>query len=69
MVQRLDTSGEDRKPEQVRREFDHSLNVSRWVTPITETKPEEPRPDGAPDWWVSDEEASQSFLTNMGVAL
>lgn len=71
MLQRLGPrdKNDDRSEEQIRREFDNALGVKRWTVPGSPADPEPERTDGAPDWWTDDEEASQSFLREMGVAL
>jgi hypothetical protein len=70
MLQRLDYDDESKTPEAVRRTFDQQLNVMTWKTPSgAEPVYDEDRPKGAPDWWISDEEASQSFLRDRGVPL
>lgn len=75
MLQRLDYDEDKpeeqrRKPEVIRREFDHLLGVDQWEAPMTPAYARDSQRDpGAPSWWVSDEEASQSFLAAMGVRL
>lgn len=75
MLERLDYHQESKpeslrlSPEQVRSQFDNELRVPVWrITPETEAVPDT-RPEGAPAWWDSDEEASSSFLSSMGVDL
>lgn len=68
MVQRLSVR-ENEKPETARKRFDGQLSVRAWTTPGTEDKAPEPRDSRAPYWWDGDEDASQSFLTAMGVTL
>jgi hypothetical protein len=68
MVQRLNTDQEGKTPEQVRREFDNGLRVGEWDTPGTGSNPHA-HDDGSPSWWRGEEDASQSFLQSMGVAL
>jgi hypothetical protein len=56
--------------EQARARFDASLGVSAWALPGRDRREPEPQQDpGAPWWWTSDEDASQSFLASMGVTL
>lgn len=69
MVQRLNYEQEGRRPEDIRRELDNELGVLQWRTPFTADPETDDRPDGAPSWWVNDEEASGSFLAGMGVQL
>lgn len=73
MLQRIGPrdKNDDRSEDQIRREFDNSLGVGRWPVPGSAVSdvPEVERPAGTPDWWTDDEEASQSFLREMGVAL
>lgn len=68
MVQRLNVR-DNETPDRARKRFDGQLDVRAWTTPSTETKKPEPRDARAPWWWDSAEEASQSFLTAMGVTL
>jgi hypothetical protein len=65
MVERLDVK-EDEKPAEVRRGFDQDLGVIRWQVPggsnrYADIEVEE----GAPAWWVGDEEASNASLDAM----
>lgn len=69
MLQNLDYDQEGRRPEDIRRSFDNDLEVAQWRTPFTAEPDTDDRPEGAPSWWVSDEEASGSFLASMGVQL
>jgi hypothetical protein len=68
MLERLDYQQEGTPdsmrltPQQVRREFDNELQVRTWRVPGVVKAPVDDRPEGAPAWWESDEEASQSFL-------
>lgn len=53
-----------------RRQLDQSLDVAHWTVPgggITTRQRLRARHPGAPDWWYGDEDASQTFLTSMGV--
>lgn len=61
--------GEKETYEQARARFDNSLGIVRWQTPGAVVRPQKDRPAGAPDWWVDDEEASNSFLAAQGVVL
>lgn len=67
MLSRLDY-GTDRD---VRAELDDVLDVTAWQVPGTRThtyvRAREDVPTGAPAWWHGDEEASQSFMREMGV--
>jgi len=68
MTQRI-TVREGQTAEAARRQFDGRLGVSAWATPGTGLGEAEPRDPAAPWWWHSAEEASDSFLTAMGVVL
>lgn len=68
MVQRLAVR-DNETPDRARRRFDGQLGVRAWTTPGTEHKQPEPRDPKAPWWWDGHEDASQSFLTAMGVTL
>jgi len=68
MVQRL-TVRDKETPERARKRFDGRLGVRAWTAPGTRPKPVKPRDPRAPWWWESAEDASQSFLTAMGVTL
>ena len=68
MLQRLSVHDRE-KPEAARKRFDGQLGVRAWATPGSEAKEPEPREAGAPWWWEGAEDASQSFLTAMGVNL
>lgn len=69
MLQRL-IIREGQTEEQARARFDADLGVSAWALPGRERSEPEPVQDpGAPWWWTSAEEASQSWLTAMGVNL
>jgi hypothetical protein len=62
-VGRLKT--DEKQPEKPRHDFDKTLSVHNWNIPggvrirVVE--------EGAPSWWTGDEDASQQFLTSMGV--
>lgn len=66
MLERLDTP-EGKSPEAVRRSFDNELGTASWLTPGRQVDPGNGKDPGAPDWWVNEEDASQSFLNSMGV--
>jgi len=69
MLQRLIVH-DGQTEEQARARFDADLGVSAWALPGRERREAEPAQDtGAPWWWQGDEDASQSFLTSMGVTL
>lgn len=53
----------------VHQEFDNSLSVSVWRVSREQEQKADTRDPSAPAWWVSDEEASDSFLASMGVVL
>ncbi len=56
--------------EQARARFDADLGVSAWALPGHDRREADPAQDpGAPYWWHGAEDASQSFLTSMGVTL
>lgn len=65
MVERLPYPDEKENPHP-REDLDNALRVREWNTPTTRrtTEPVEP---GAPSWWHGDEDASQSFLREMGI--
>lgn len=71
MLQRLDYDQKDKTAKQVRAEFDDLLKTKIWrVSPAVETKREAANVDkSAPWWWEGEEEASESFLSAMGVDL
>lgn len=53
-----------------RANLDRDLDVANWSTgdhPRRRPRRSADIPDAAPDWWVGDEEASQSFLRAAGV--
>lgn len=56
-------------PEAARRRFDGQLSVRGWGAPGRPMVEVERTGSNAPWWWQGDEEASQSFLTAMGVKL
>lgn len=62
MLQRIDYEDEHRKPEDIRNSFDNQMAVSAWRTPIGGAVADNDRPDGAPSWWVSDEEAAGPWV-------
>jgi hypothetical protein len=67
MLQRLIVR-EGQTEEQARKRFDADLGVSAWALPGRERREPEPVQDpGAPWWWTDAEEASQSWLTAMGI--
>lgn len=55
----------DKQPERPRHDFDKALETRDWETPGGSAK--RVVEEGAPSWWDGDEEASQQFLTSMGV--
>lgn len=75
MLERLDYQQEGTPesmkltPAQVRQGFDNELLVRTWRVPGMVEAPVDTRPAGAPAWWDSDEEASDTFLAAMGVKL
>lgn len=51
-----------------RRSLDLALGVTSWPGPVGVRPRRDPAiPDSVPDWWRGDEEASQSFLREMGI--
>lgn len=68
MLQRLNVR-EGQTAEDARKVFDAQLGVGGWGTPSSDMRPVEARDPSAPWWWHGDEDASQSFLTAMGVNL
>lgn len=54
---------------EARRAFDNSLSVVRWKAVRDAPDVEDTRDPLAPDWWTSDEDASQTFLDAQGVSL
>lgn len=68
MTQRI-TIHEGQTAAAARLQFDGRLGVSAWATPGQAMGKAELRDPAAPWWWVSAEEASDSFLTAMGVKL
>jgi len=63
MLERLDYQAEGTTPDQVLAAFDNEMGVRTWRTPADAAPRVDTRPAGAPAWWESDEEASQSFLS------
>jgi hypothetical protein len=69
MLQRLIVR-EGQTEAQARARFDADLGVSAWALPGREHRDIEPVQDpGAPWWWAGAEDASQSWITAMGVTL
>lgn len=52
-----------------RRALDGALGVSGWALPGHQPHASAPPEPGAPWWWQGAEEASQGFLSAMGVKL
>lgn len=69
MLERLDYEREGSTPAQVRAEFDNGLGVRVWWRDGTVERPVDDLPEGAPAWWLGDEDASSTFLDSMGVIL
>lgn len=69
MIQRLDQGDEEdpNRGEAARREFDATLGVTLWTSPLSPVILQVPTE--GPWWWRGDEEASSSFLSEMGVTL
>lgn len=65
MIQRLPPTDERRDP---RGELDGVLGVTGWETPYRRSV-RYVREPGVPSWWHGDEDASQTFLTAMGVKI
>lgn len=68
MLERL-VVREGQSPDSARRQLDHALMVPGWAVPGREPRETTPRDPGAPWWWESAQEASDSFLKSMGVVL
>jgi hypothetical protein len=68
MLERLHVP-EGKNPEEIRKEFDNELGVTAWATPGRPINPEKETDRSAPSWWTGEEDASQSFLSSMGVIL
>lgn len=51
-----------------RRTIDLTLGVASWPTPTGPRRRPVDVPRDAPAWWLGDEEASQSFMREMGVS-
>ncbi len=66
MLERLDIP-EGEKPEMIRKKFDNELGVPNWPTPGRRIDPGVEIDPDAPVWWTNEEDASQSFLSSMGV--
>lgn len=66
MVSQLDYDEERVSYEQARTEFDRLLQVEAWGSPL-QPAPTVPAVSEGPWWWRGDEDASQSFLREMGV--
>lgn len=70
IIEHTPTQDEDGKPVDKRGELDDMLKVHTWPVPRTmhgTNRYKEKVKSNAPAWWVDDEEASQSFLMEMGV--
>jgi hypothetical protein len=68
MLQRVMSVPEGEDPNEARKKFDNELGVAGWGTPGAPMKAEfDERDPDAPSWWVDDEDASQTFLSSMGV--
>lgn len=62
--------GDENDPGGPRRNLDRTLGVASWSVPgkgLTARQKLREEDPGAPDWWYGDEDASQAFLTEMGV--
>lgn len=66
MLQHLDVP-EGQTEASVRRAFDDDLGVALWGTPGVPLSINDDRDPDAPSWWTDEEDASQSFLSSMGV--
>lgn len=66
-VERLEVA-EGESPDAARKKFDRMLNVGEWATPWNIDPEPDPLKD-APWWWSGDDEASSSFLAEMGLDL
>lgn len=72
MIQRLGYDAEkEGAAEEARKKLDAQLKVKRWRIVPAQPDPYAGAPvdDGAPWWWDGEQEASDSFLTAMGVNL
>lgn len=71
MLQRLDFDQENKKPEQIRKEFDALIQTRLWrISDAVENRRDTAGvASNAPEWWAGEEEASSSFLAAMGVKL
>jgi len=69
MIKRLDYDDEKKTAEQARKELDNMVGVKRWRVSTDVGVPEVEIDPNAPLWWDGEEEASDSFLTAMGVNL
>jgi hypothetical protein len=61
---------DENDPAGPRRRLDQTLEVARWSVPgggTTFRQRLREREPNAPDWWLGDEDASQSFMESMGV--
>jgi hypothetical protein len=56
-----------KEPEHPRERLEKELGVPGWRLPGQAPSKPVVREPGAPDWWVSDRESSDSFLQAMGV--
>ncbi len=63
MIQRLPLPSEER--ENPRADLDAALEVSSWWAPGQRRRADVS--EDAPTWWHGEEEATQSFLTSMGL--
>jgi hypothetical protein len=66
LLERLEVP-EGEKPEDVRKAFDNELGITAWATPGKPMKAERETDPDAPSWWTGEEDASQAFLSSMGV--
>lgn len=74
MQQRIAAIPEPQVRSETERRVEALLHVNRWPRPGAEMQPADhtaqpEAQDDAPWWWDGDEDASQSFLTSMGVHL
>lgn len=68
MLQRLNYR-QNEKPENARKRFDRQLAVQLWGSPTHAMDAADTVDPATPWWWDGAEDASQSFLTSMGVNL
>jgi hypothetical protein len=68
MLEELLMNHEPAKQLELRDQLNGTLGVADWLTPVDRRKLK-PAVSEGPWWWRGDEDASQGFLTAMGVKL